>query len=71
VVSSDFFLPFYNKGKVMIAGSGQQCLIRSFIVRTMARKEKTEDNSQSQTQQSTGGNGTDNTNRNCDCCLIF
>jgi hypothetical protein len=61
IACSDFFLPLYNKCRVMIAGSGQQCLVKTFICKCLM-KPQTEDEKVSIIS-------TDK--RNCDCCLII
>ena len=59
VVKGNFFLPSTEeKNKIMIAGSGEQCKIKSFICNTIYKPEY------SQNEPILDGNG-------CGCCLIF
>jgi len=62
MVSSEFFLPFFDKkSRIMIAGSGQQCCVRSFISKSLYKHKN--DNHENAAVFS-------NDKRNCDCCLI-
>ncbi len=68
--TSDFFLPFYGKkSKVMIAGNGQQCCIKSFVVKCTARNGFAALNSTNTDNRDTG-NVYSGDKRNCDCCII-
>jgi hypothetical protein len=66
-ISSEFFLPFFDRnGRVMIAGSGQQCCVRTFICKCNLKFNKID----CVEDKNTAGIFT-NEKRNCDCCLIF
>ena len=59
IVRGNFFLPFMeDKYKIMLAGSGDQCKIKSFVCNTIYKPEY------SPNEPILDGNG-------CGCCLIF
>ena len=59
IVKGNFFLPFVEeKYKIMIAGSGHQCKIKTFVCNTIYKPEY------SQNEPILDGNG-------CGCCTIF
>ena len=65
IVSSDFFLPSLgNKTRVMIAGSGQQVCLKTFLCKCtiIITLETIEDKNMAVFS---------NDKRNCDCCLIY
>ena len=65
VVTSEFFLPFYEKkSKLMISANGQQCSMKSFIFQT---NPKLRNNQSGENRASIYSNE----RRNCDCCNIF
>lgn len=61
LATSDFFLPLYNKCRFMIAGSGQQCLVKSLALKCLMKTHAEDDKNSNFTQEK----------RNCDCCTIF
>lgn len=62
-VSSEFFLPLYNKCRIMIAGSGQQVLVKSLMCKCLIKPHN-----ESEDPNSTNIFTSDK--RNCDCCII-
>jgi len=67
-VKSMIFLPAMKRKKIMVAGSGQQINIKSFINKiTVKENYENIDNKNVLMNSSVFTNE----KRNCDCCLIF
>jgi len=58
VIVGKFFLPFTERNKVMIAGNGASCNVKSFFAR---EKEKSDEAEYIVTKEK----------KNCECCRIF
>lgn len=75
-ILGSFFLPIYDKSKIMIAGkttiilgSGHSILVKAFFVRQVNRINDNNENRDSNPNNSNNINPNDR--RNCDCCLII
>jgi len=67
-ILGSFFLPIYDKSKIMIAGSGQSVLVKAFVVKQVKREGEINSNN----VKDSGARDTSNVERrNCDCCLVF
>lgn len=63
MISSEYFLPYYNKGRIMIAGFGEQVNVFNLAIKT--------DNNSLENINEQSYNNNKNDKRSCDCCLIF
>lgn len=54
-IQGDFFLPIYDFSKIMVAGSGQACIIKKLNIKAF-HKYGTQFNGES---------------KNCECCSVF
>jgi len=59
IIDGDFFLPIYNKFKVMIAGTGQSTIVKAFYAKHLVKCEGEGDLMFSSEK------------RTCECCTIF
>lgn len=67
-VKSMIFLPAMKRKRIMVAGSGQQINIKTFISK-ITIKENYENNDNKNVLMNSSV--FTNEKRNCDCCLIF
>jgi len=54
-IQGDFFLPMFDYSKVMISGSGQSCIVKSFYIKGFHK-----------IAMQIQGEG-----KNCECCLVY
>jgi len=67
-VKSMIFLPLMKKKRIMIAGSGQQVNIKTFVSKILVKENN--DNLDNKNVLMNSSVFT-NEKRNCDCCLIY
>lgn len=55
-IKADFYLPYFGQSKVIVAGIGSKCNVKSLICKTTYKT----DESPFSTEK-----------RNCDCCILI
>ena len=78
-ILGSFFLPIYDKSKIMIAGkvyvlylgSGHSTLVKAFFVRQVNRVQDPADKDRENNNNRDSSNNNPGEKRNCDCCISF